>query len=171
MSRYGLILIAIIFASVIMQGCGGVAKIVGVSAKLGKEIDSLSQMEREEVVGKVDKTIDIERLKSDPDGILGQYVQLTGKINLEGSKDFPMTDMHKKGRSNKEGGAFLFEDVAFVISIDPIAGLKTGDEIELLGFVSESRFLKEIAEMYPKEKMPSLVTIIAKEVKKIESTS
>ena len=157
-----------IFGLVCLTSCAGVAKMVSVSAKLGREVDQLTRMSKAEVEKLVDSTINMNRIKSDPEGILGQYVSFSGKADLEGSKDFPIED-RSKGSHDTSGTVFILDNELFVITIDPLPWLKNGDYVTVLGLVSESRFLKEISELYPKEKIPGLVTVIAKDVQKVES--
>ena len=165
MINRNIFLISTALSLVFLFGCGGVAKMVSLSAKLGREVEQLSKMSKDDVIKKADLSINLERIKSDPDGILGQYVSITGKADLEGSKDFPLQGGPKTGRGN-EGTAFILDNALFVISVEPLPWLKSGDMVTVIGLVSETRFLKEIREMYPKESMPDLVTVIAKDVKK-----
>lgn len=162
--KINLILSILAFISVLIVGCSGVSKMVTTTSKLGREIEELKKMSNYDVVGKVDPTITWERIQGDPEGILGQYCSLQGIVNLHGSKDFPINS-ERSNKVNKEGGAFILkhEDYeVFVISLEPVTGLKDGDDVVVVGLISESRLLKEMAEMYPKEKIPSLVTVLAK---------
>jgi hypothetical protein len=156
----------------LLTGCGGVAKMVNSATKLGEESQRLAKMQPTEIQKLVSSDIDIERIKRDPEGVLGQYVLLRGKANLEGTAEFPLkTGNPKFGKGGPNSGdVLLLDDTVFVIVLESnsLTGIKTGDEVEVLGLVSESRLLKEAAELNPKEKMPDLVTVIAKTVKKVE---
>jgi hypothetical protein len=167
------VLAGIMFVSLaVLVGCGGMTKMVSAATKLGQESKQLQKMSLADVEKLVSADVDVTRIKRDPDGVLGQYVKLRGKANLEGTKDFPL----QKGKikvngtgNNDEGGVLLLDDAIFVIVLEPMngSGIKTGDEVEILGLVSESRFLKATSEIYPQEKIPDYVTVIAKTIKKV----
>jgi len=159
-----------LLALAFLVSCAGVTKMVSITTKLGREIDQLSKIPDTDLLGKVDPTVTWERIKSDPDEILGQYCSLQGIVDLQGSKDFPL-NAQVRGNKGKEGTVFILKYLdysVFVIAIEPLPWIKDGDDVVVMGIVSESRFLKEMSEMYPKEKIPDLVTIIAKNVNKSE---
>jgi len=163
----------IIFISfALIAGCSSWVGVVNSATKLGQESDRLEKMNAADVEKIVSADIDVERIKGDPEGVLGQYVKLRGKANLEGTKDFPIQpDKSKIKREDKDQGPLLLlDDCIFVVVLDKHCcnDLKTGDDVEILGLVSESRFLRATSELYPKEKIPDFVTVIAKTVTKIE---
>jgi hypothetical protein len=166
-------LICLIFISsgilLTLTGCGGVSKMIGTAAMLGREIEEISKMSTEDFEKLIASDIDINRIKRDPEGILGKYVRVTGKVDFEGSENFKMN--MPKTKSKDEPIPFILDGVAFVIPVKQYQDVKQGDIVEVTALVSKSRFLKTVAEMYPKEKMPDLVTLIAKEVQLVSNMS
>lgn len=164
-------ILAIIFSGilVVITGCGGMSKMIGTATMLGKEVDEISRLSSEDFEKLIASDIDINRVKLDPEGILGKYIRVTGTVDYEGSDNFKM-DMPKKNPKN-EPVPFILDGVAFVIPVDQYKDVKQGDIVEVTALVSKSRFMKTMAEMYPKEKMPDLVTLIAKDVKLVTNMS
>ena len=122
-------------------------------------------MSADEIEELISEDIDITRVKLDSEGILGQYVRLRGYIDLEGNKEFPLNGFNDN--PDDDNLVFFMEDIAYVMPTKPCPKLKHGDMVEVIGLVSESRFLKTIAELYPNEKVPDMVTILAWDVKVI----
>ena len=169
--RILLICLLIISSSILLTltGCGGVSKMIGTAATLGREVEEISSISIEDFEKLISSDIDINRIKRDPEGILGKYVRVTGKVDFKGSENFKM-DMPKI-KSKDEPIPFILDGIAFVIPVKQYQGVKQGDIVEVTALVSKSRFLKTVAEMYPKEKMPDLVTLIAKEVRLVSNMS
>jgi hypothetical protein len=147
-------------------GCGSVGRMITIATQLGRDCEQLKSMELSEIEKLISPDVDINRIKNDPEGILGQYVRLKGKADIKGTKDFPL-DI-STGKPNQGAEVFILENTVFVITLKEYPELKQDDMVEIIGLVSKSRFLKATAELYPEEKYPDLVTVIAKEVKVIK---
>ncbi|MFH1515188.1 MAG: hypothetical protein ABIG42_06985 [bacterium] len=150
----------------IVTGCGKVGKMISAAAQFSREVTQLESMELSDIKALVSKDIDFIRLKDDPDGVLGQYVQLKGHVNINGTENFPL-----EMKNQHDSTAFILEDTAFVITIREYPTLRQDDVVEIVGVVSKSRLIKQTAEMYPDQKIPDYVTIIAKEVEIITPES
>lgn len=145
--------------SFIVVGCGKVGKMISAAAQFSREVKQLESMKLSDIEALVSKDIDLNRLKNDPEGVLGQYVKLQGHANLYGTEDFPL-----EMQDSSDSTAFILEDTAFVITIKEYPDLKQDDIVVIVGMVSKSRLIKQTAEMYPDQKIPDFVTIIAKDV-------
>ena len=138
---------------------------ITIATQLGRDCDLLKSMELSEIEKLISPDVDIIRIKKDPEGILGQYIRLKGKADIKGTKDFPL-DI-STGKQNQGAEVFILDKAVFVITLKEYPELKQDDMVEIIGLVSKSRFLKATAELYPDEKYPDLVTVIAKDVKVI----
>lgn len=165
MTRLNLIksITLLLFLLLFITGCGNVSRMITISAQLCRECKQLVDMELTEIETLISPDINIDRLKYDPEGILGQYVRLKGHIDTKGTKDFPL-DV-SAGKLQQETSVFILEDAAFIITLKEYPEIQHNDMVEIIGLVSKSRFLKATAELYPDENYPDLVTVIAKDIK------
>ena len=162
------ILLFVILSSLLLStGCGNVGRMITIATQLGHDCEQLKSMELAEIEKLISPDVDINRIKKDPEGILGQYIRLKGKADIKGTEDFPL-DI-STGKPNQGGEVFILDKAVFVITVKEYPELKQDDMVEIVGLVSKSRFLKATAELYPDEKYPDLVTVIAKDVKIIKA--
>lgn len=161
-----MLLFVLLSLLLLSTGCGGVGRMITIATQLGRDCEQLKSMELSEIEKLISPDIDIKRIKNDPEGILGQYVRLKGKADIKGTKDFPL-DI-SPGKPNHGAEVFILENAVFVITLKEYPELKQDDMVEIVGLVSKSRFLKATAELYPDQKYPDLVTVIAKDVKVIK---
>jgi hypothetical protein len=164
-------ILVIIFTGILLAitGCGGMSKMIGTATMLGKEVEEVSSMSAADFEKLISSDIDINRIKNDPEGILGKYVRVTGKADFEGGENFKMN--MPKTKAKDEPIPFILDGIAFVMPVKKYQDVKQGDMVEVTALVSKSRFMKAVAEMYPKEKMPDLVTLIAKDVQLVSNLS
>lgn len=163
---YFWVIISILPIFLLISGCGSVGKMVSVGTQLGKEIGTMQKMSAEEVEKLVSPDIDLNRIKLDPEGVLGQYVKLAGTADIEGTKGFS-SDV-TSSRPGDEGISFIMDDAVFIMGLEKSTDIKHGDKVEVIGLVSKSRFLKAMKELYPEEKsIPDLVTVLAKTIRKV----
>lgn len=161
-----ILLFVLLFLLLLSTGCGSVGRMITIATQLGRDCEQLKSMEMVEIEKLISLDVDINRIKNDPEGILGQYVRLKGKADIKGTEEFPL-DI-STGNPNQGAEVFILDKAVFVITLKEYPELKQDDMVEIIGVVSKSRFLKATAELYPDEKYPDLVTVIAKDVKVIK---